>query len=93
MHDGVRGICPHVKRQLTRTQNVRNMCGMNGHGSAVVQTLEQASREAWKRYRQHYDAGTANTPEGIAAHEEAKLAGSTWLSELFERAVRVGRAA
>jgi hypothetical protein len=64
------------------------MCGMNGHGSAVVRTLEQASHAAWKRWRQHVAAGTANTAEGIAAHEEAKLAGSAWLGEMFDRAAR-----
>lgn len=65
------------------------MCGMaNQNGSAVVQTLEQASHEAWKRWRKHREAGTADTPEGLAAHEEAKLAGSVWLGEMFDREAR-----
>lgn len=58
---------------------------MNGPGSAVVQTLEKASLAAWKKWRQHVEAGTADTPEALAAFDEARLAGATWLGEVADR--------
>lgn len=66
---------------------------MNGHGSAVVRLLEQASLAAWKKWQQHRAAGTADTPEGLAAYDESRLAGAAWLGELADRGAGRQRAA
>lgn len=55
---------------------------------AVVKVLEQASREAWKKWRQHVANGTADSAEAAQAYEESRLAGAAWLNEVSERAAR-----
>jgi hypothetical protein len=62
-------------------------------GSEVVKTLEQASGEAWKRWRRHVDAGTGHSAEAVDAYESARLAGAAWLDELALRAAFSARAA
>jgi hypothetical protein len=66
---------------------------MNGTSSEVVKTLEQASGDAWKKWRQHVDAGAGDSAEAVDAYESARLAGAAWLDELALRAAFSARAA
>lgn len=59
---------------------------MNANGSAVVETLEAASLGAWKKWRNHVLAGTAETPEALVAFEESNFASATLA---IERAARL----
>lgn len=59
---------------------------MTATRSAVVQTLEQASRESWRKWRQHVEAGTGHSPEALAAYDASRLAGAALLDELTARA-------
>lgn len=59
---------------------------MASTGSAVVKTLERASHEAWKRWRELVRAGRGESPEAIEAYEQASLAGQAWLGETLDRA-------
>jgi hypothetical protein len=58
------------------------------NGSVVVETFKKASREAADRWLQHRRNGTAHTPEGLRAYEDAQLASKAYVGELIERAVR-----
>lgn len=66
---------------------------MNANGSVVVKVLEQASLAAWKKWQQHRAAGAADTPEGLAAYDDARLAGAAWLGEIADRGAGRQRAA
>lgn len=57
-------------------------------GSAVVATLKHAAEQAVAKWRAHVRAGTAQTPEGVAAFEASKLANATLLAELGDREAR-----
>lgn len=58
---------------------------MNGNGSAVVEVMQKASRDAWKKWREHVAAGTADTEEALAAFDNANLAAATWMGEVAAR--------
>jgi hypothetical protein len=65
------------------------MYGMNQtNGSAVVETFKNASHDAFARWQEHRRNGTAGTPEGLQAYEDAKLASRAYVGELVDRAVR-----
>ena len=66
---------------------------MNDTGSAVVKTLEAAALTAWKKWRDHVVAGTADTPEALQAFDDARLAGATHAGEVASRAELAARAA
>lgn len=65
---------------------------MNANDSEVVMTLQQASARAWKEWRRHVEAGTAETPEALAAYAASRLAGAVWLDELADRNAILRRA-
>lgn len=57
----------------------------NGEGSAVVEVMQKASRDSWKKWREHVAAGTADTEEALAAFDNANLAAATWIGEVAAR--------
>lgn len=65
---------------------------MSMNDSEVVRTLRDASVRAWKEWRRHVAAGTADSPEAIAAYAAARCAGATWINEVADRAAAARRA-
>lgn len=69
---------------------------MTATRSAVVQTLEQASLDAWKKWRDHVLAGTSDSAEALEAFADSKLASDALLGEImarFKAEHRIGRVA
>lgn len=54
-------------------------------GSDVVRTMSEAARSTWRAWRQHVDAGTAESPEAVKLWEESRLAGAVLLDEVAGR--------
>lgn len=54
--------------------------------SAVVETMRRATVETWRAWRKHVAAGTAETPEGLAAFEAMQMASTVFADEKAGRA-------
>lgn len=59
------------------------------NGSAVVETMRQASSAAWERWRTLRAEGKGGTPEGLEAYEQARFASATYVGEVVGRAAAV----
>ena len=55
------------------------------NGSAVVDVMQTTVVETWRAWRAHVTAGTASSPEGLAALDAAQLAVKTLAGERADR--------
>lgn len=67
------------------------MCGMSETGSAVVELMQKAATDSWKKWRAHLAAGTGETPAALEAFDAAVLAGRTWAGEVADRAASAAK--
>lgn len=59
--------------------------GMGTNGSAVIEVMQRASCDSWRKWRKHVEAGTAHTPEAMAAFDIARDAAAAWIGEVADR--------